>query len=432
MDTFAAKDNRRDENDYHKQVKALTKQPANTADDREFTIDEISNIIQSMNNVKVPGEDGKTGVIYNHAFKTVPTFITAIYNGCLKQGIFQIEWRKARQIPIIKPGKENSYEVSKYRPISLLNIGGKVLEKLMINRINHHGFTTPYINKNQYVFMPPTSTIDAVMPLKDYIEEGFRSEEVAVLVNLDVEGAFNSACWPSILKCLNDSGCRRNLQNLTKIYLSKRLATLQTNNIKIEAEITKGWLQGSCCGPGLWNIYYNSLPNFNYTHRTKTIAFADDLILVTRGKTITEAENIANIELTKISSPANANKIHFNEQKSKTMFLSRRKRTECKDLEVYLNFRPPTQVLSLKYLGIIQDTKLTFREHINYITEKSSNLIFALSKSAKLNWGLSHTALKTIYTGVILPVLLYGAPISIKAINKACYRIKFSKSSKTY
>jgi len=118
--------------------------------------------------------------------------------------------KKAKLIPIIKPGKERSYEVSKYRPISLLNIGGKVLEKLMINRINHHTHTKEYINQNQYGFRPQTSTIDAVMALKDYIEEGFRSE-VTVLVSLDVEGAFNSAWWPSILKSLNYSGCPRNL-----------------------------------------------------------------------------------------------------------------------------------------------------------------------------------------------------------------------------
>lgn len=189
--------------------------------------------------------------------------------------------------------------MSKYRPISLLNIGGKVLEKLMINRINHHIHTTEYLNKNQFGFRPQTSTIDAVKALTDYVEEGFSSGEVTVLVSLDVEGAFNSAWWPSILKSLSDSGCPRNLQNLTKSYLSKRRATLQTNNIKIEAEITRGCPQGSCCGPGLWNIFYNSLLNLNFTHRTKTIAFADDLILATRGKTVIEAENISNSELTK-------------------------------------------------------------------------------------------------------------------------------------
>jgi hypothetical protein len=54
------------------------------------------------------------------------------------------------------------------------------------------------------------------------------------------------------------------------------------------------------------------------------------------------------------------------------------------------------------------------------MAEKCTKLIFALSNSAKLNWGLKHAALKTIYTGGILP-LLYGAPVWIKAIDKACY-----------
>ena len=135
------------------------------------------------------------------------------------------------------------------------------------------------------------------------------------------------------------------------------------------------------------NIYYNSLLNLNFTHRTKKIAFADDLILAIRGRTVSEAENVVNIELTKTAAWARDNKIHFNEQKSKTILLSRRKQKERKDVMIYLNSRLLTQVKSLKYLGIIIDKKLTFKDHINFITDKCSKLIFALSKSAKLNWG---------------------------------------------
>ena len=112
--------------------------------------------------------------------------------------------------------------------------------------------------------------------------------------------------------------------------------------------------------------------------------------------------------MTKLPAWAKANKIHFNEKKSKAMLLSRRTRKERKELETYLNSRPLTHVLSLKYLGIILDSKLSFREHINYITEKCSKLTFAVSKSGKLNWGLSYAARKSIYTGAILPLLLYG------------------------
>ena len=81
------------------------------------------------------------------------------------------------------------------------------------------------------------------------------------------------------------------------------------------------------------------------------------------------------------------------------MLMTPRKRKESEDLEVYLNNKPLRQVKTMKYLGIIIDSKLTFREHITQATDKCRKIIFALSKSAKLNWGLGHKALKTLYTG---------------------------------
>jgi len=264
------------------------------------------------------------------------------------------------------------------------------------------------------------------MAVKDFVEDGFSSGKVATLVSLDVEGTFNSALCPNILKSLKVSGCPRNLYNLTRSYFSPRQATLQTN-IRLETEVNKVSSQGSCCGPGLWNLQYNSLLNLNYTNRTKAIAFANDLINVTRGKTVREAENIANIELSKVSSWAKDNKIRFNEQKSKATLLTRRKRKEKKELEIYLNYKPLMHGNNLKYLGIIFDSKLTFRDHIITMTDKCSKLIFTLSKSAKLNWGLNYAALKTIYTGDILPLLLYGAPVWINAINKASYKLKITR-----
>jgi hypothetical protein len=122
------------------------------------------------------------------------------------------------------------------------------------------------------------------MAVKDFVDDGFNSGEVVTLENLDVEGAFNSDWCPSILKCLKESECPRNLYNLTRSYLRQRQTILQTSNISLEAEVTKGCPQGSCCGPRLWNLQYKSLLKLHYTNRTKAIAFADDLIIITRGK----------------------------------------------------------------------------------------------------------------------------------------------------
>ena len=75
-------------------------------------------------------------------------------------------------------------------------------------------------------------------------------------------------------------------------------------------------------------------------------------------------------------------------------------------------------------MGIIFYRKLTFNEHIIYVTNKCTKLIFTLAKSAKLNWGLNHKALKTIYLGGILPLLLYGVPIWVKAVSLKSYKDK--------
>jgi hypothetical protein len=82
-----------------------------------------------------------------------------------------------------------------------------------------------------------------------------------------------------------------------------------------------------------------------------------------KADSIREAENIANVEMSKVSAWAKENKIRFNGQKSKVILMTRRKRRERKDLEIYFNNKPLLQVQSLKYLGIIFDSKLTFREH---------------------------------------------------------------------
>jgi hypothetical protein len=71
--------------------------------------------------------------------------------------------------------------------------------------------------------------------------------------------------------------------------------------------VSKGYPQGSCCGPGFGNIQYNLLLNLEYGKCTKAIAFADDLLIVVTAETVREAENYANIEVRKISKWAKEN-----------------------------------------------------------------------------------------------------------------------------
>jgi len=72
----------------------------------------------------------------------------------------------------------------------------------------------------------------------------------------------------------------------------------------------------------------------------------------------------------------------------------------------------------MKYLGIYLDSKFNFSVHIDHTVAKSITLINMLARTAKLQWGLGHKALKTIYEGEAVAILTYGAPIWVEAIQK--------------
>jgi hypothetical protein len=159
-------------------------------------------------------------------------------------------------------------------------------------------------------------TIDAAMAIKTFFQEGLAAGEVIALVSLYVQGAFDAAWWPGILKELRACGCPKNLYELTKSYFTQRTATLSANSLRLEREISRGCPQGSCCGLGFWNLQYNSLLNLKFMARTKVVAFADDLIMATRGESVRSVENYLNAELCKITLWSK-NKTKFNENNSK-------------------------------------------------------------------------------------------------------------------
>jgi hypothetical protein len=91
---------------HHTTVRVLTEQPLNTPNDKEFTMEEVGQVIEGLKQKKAPGISGITNDIVQLVFKVIPKTITSMYNECLKTGSFPVNWKIAKVIPITKPGKE--------------------------------------------------------------------------------------------------------------------------------------------------------------------------------------------------------------------------------------------------------------------------------------------------------------------------------------
>ena len=81
----------------------------------------------------------------------------------------------------------------------------------------------------------------------------------------------------------------------------------------------------------------------------------------------------------------------------------------------------------MKYLRIYFDSKFNFNANIDHTVAKLITLVNMLGRTAKLQWGLGHKALKIIYEGAVVPILMYGAPIWIEAIRKNRNLTKYNR-----
>jgi hypothetical protein len=111
-----------DDTEYHKQIREQAKEPIQTKEDREYTMEDVKNAIAELKHKKAQGENSITAEIFQRVYKQFPKSTYTLYNESLRRGQKQKKWKKVKILPIVKPGKETSTEVIKFRPMSLMNV----------------------------------------------------------------------------------------------------------------------------------------------------------------------------------------------------------------------------------------------------------------------------------------------------------------------
>jgi len=114
------------------------------------------------------------------------------------------------------------------------------------------------------------------------------------------------------------------------------------------------------------------------------------------------------------------------------MVITRKKPKNRWDLKIFLNNKKIQQEDTIKYLGITIDRRFTFNEHIENITGKCIKIIHALSKSAKINWGLRHDVLRIIYAGGNTTYPIIRSTDLDRMLGKKTHCHKTQKSTETY
>lgn len=372
-----------------------------------FSQAEVDLVLNALNPKKAPGADGLTADICTVAIQCEREVFLAIANTCLERAYFPTQWKSAHVVVLRKPGKEDYTHPKSYRPIGLLSVFGKIVEKLMIGRIQWH--TLPTLHKNQYGFLPQRGTEDALYDLVEQVKAEIDAKKIVILVSLDIEGAFDNAWWPSLKQQLIARKCPRNLYALVDSYLSERKIKVNYAGASSEKATNKGCVQGSVGGPTFWNLILDSLLHRLTSEGVYCQAFADDVVLLFSSHKVSVLEQSVNGALELVTAWGASNKLKFGASKTNAMLLTRKLAFSPPDL--YMSGTRLNLVDEIRLLGLTIDRKLTFKSHISATCKKAADIYKQLARAAKVTWGLNGEITRTIYVAVIEPIVLYAANV---------------------
>jgi hypothetical protein len=183
MDVLFPKDECHDDTDYHKNIRLNAVHPINTEDDLPFTEQEIKACFDCQNKNKAPGIDNFPADVALNTFLTIPLEVRQIYNSCLEVGYYPKIWKTALLKLINKNNGKKDWDPKSYRPISLLCVFAKVLEKLLINRVYHHFYSNNLINSSQFGFRSQSSTEDAILKIVNKVTERLNIQGFVLLIS---------------------------------------------------------------------------------------------------------------------------------------------------------------------------------------------------------------------------------------------------------
>ncbi|KMQ88867.1 reverse transcriptase [Lasius niger] len=372
-------------------------------------------------NNAAPGPDGiKANILARVPCEMAPV-IEGLYNVCLRAGIFPKEWKRAKLTLIPKGETSQDGEIPKARPICLLDETGKILERIIVNRLTKWMDDNPthQLSNNQYGFREGRSTCDALSRVQDFIDEAVEQNGVVVAIGIDIANAFNSLPWPAIRRAMEKKEFPEYLRRMIDGYLFERTIehTDRRGNIRI-TWMRAGVPQGSVLGPTLWNIGYDCILQEGAEEGCQIICYADDTLVLATADTVERATARANLQVNLVVNRIKRLGLKVSASKTEAV-LFRGPRRKIGNFPVVTVDGEFVQVgTSMKYLGVMLDSRMTFQTHFEYIEGKMSKVARALGRLMPNLRGPGEIK-RRLYANVILSIVLYAAPIWCDALTSA-------------
>lgn len=372
-----------------------------------ITPDDVTAVLRRKRNT-APGTDGIT---YRH-LKQAPAILiqllSVIYTLMLSTGLYPSTWKHSKILLFPKPGKPKS-EVSSYRPISLIPVFSKVFETIIARRIHRHLSASNLLPPTQAGFRPLLSTNDLLLKLSTQLTAQFNSCFPSILILLDIEKAFDCVWHAGLIFKLRSYSFTAPYIRILASFLSGRTAQVHINTRTSRSfPISAGVPQGSVLSPLLYLLYTADMPQPQSP--THVFQFADDTAILSTSSTIATASRHIQDYITVLLTWFNQWRLLINPTKTQALILQHRRSFDnLRDFDVRIYGQRITHQPTVKYLGVLIDSKLQWTPHFTELRKKARRRLNLLKRMTGLTWGLRTATILKTYKTFLRPLLVYGS-----------------------